>query len=195
MSEPAPPRRPPDLRSLAADLEEVSRATERLCTGLSDDQLTWRTNLESWSIAHCFEHLRIADALYAWRVRPVIERARARGKRRGAEEPIAKSWIGRRMISAMRPGSAYRARAPKVFRPEDKPPPKSWRHFLAGQATTAGLLRDAEGLPLNRLHVGSPISRLLRLRLGESLVLVVVHQQRHLLQAQRVREDPHFPDW
>ena len=125
----------------------------------------------------------------------MIERARARGMRRGAEEPIAKSFIGRRLIAAMRPGSSVRARAPKVFRPEDKPPPKSWRHFLAGQATTAGLLRDAGGLPLNRLHVASPITRLLRLRLGESLVLLVVHQQRHLLQAPRVREDPHFPDW
>jgi hypothetical protein len=215
---PSPPR-DLSLSTLLADAEEVSRATHALCTGLTEDQLLYRPDLESWSIAHCFDHLRITNDLYFWRLRPAIERARARGlgarpagrgidgapsidrsparkpSRLGGGEPLRLSWLGRLFFRELHPETTRRHRAQKLFRPDDKPPAASWRHFLAGQATLLALLREAGELPLNRIKVSSPVMPLLRFTLGDALAVLVVHEQRHLRQAQRVRADEYFPTW
>jgi hypothetical protein len=190
-----PESKPPDptLQGLLAAAEEVSRATQSLCAGLTEDQLTYRPELDRWSIAHCFDHLRTVNELYFWRLRPAIERARRRGRTGG--QPLRLSWLGRKVYGYVLPESPRRIRTQKIFRPADKPPAQSWRHFLAGQATLLSLLREAEELPVNRIRVSSPVSPLLRFTLGDALAMMVVHEQRHLLQAQRVREDPYFPTW
>jgi hypothetical protein len=46
---------------------------------------------------------------------------------------------------------------------------------------------------LNRIKVRSPITPLVRFNLGDALTLQVVHAQRHLAQARRVREHAEFP--
>lgn len=183
----------PELLALAADAEEVSRATERLCAALTEDQLLWRTNLESWSIAHCFDHLRTVNDLYSWRIRAAVERARSHGRAGG--ETLRLSWLGGKFVHALEPQSTRPLRTRKVFQPADKPPAASWRHFLAAQPTLLALLREAADLPVNRIHVASPLSPLLRFRLGDALAMLVVHEQRHLQQAQRVRSDVDFPTW
>ncbi len=190
-----PPHQPadPTLPTLLADAGEVARATEALCTGLTEDQLLYRPDLESWSIAHCFDHLRVVNDLYAWRLRPAIERARGRGRTGG--EPLRLSWLGRLFFRELHPTTTRRHRAQKVFRPDERPPAASWRHFLAGQPTLLGILREAAELPVNHIRVASPVAPFLRFTLGDALAMLVVHEQRHLGQAQRVRADEHFPTW
>jgi hypothetical protein len=65
--------------------------------------------------------------------------------------------------------------------------------FLACQALLLAAIEGADGLDLNRVRVTTPISRVLRISLGEALALATGHTRRHLDQARRVRAHPRFP--
>lgn len=179
------------LESLRGTAEEVVAGTERLATGLSDSQLVWKPAPERWSIAECFAHLVATGDVYYPRARRAIEETRARGLKRTRE--FRPSWFGRKFIEAAGPQGKRRLRAFKVFRPAPAPPPGTWRTFVEQQRTLFDLLRDADGLDLTAVKVPSPVSRFLALRLGECLTMLVRHEQRHLLQAERVRQEPAFP--
>ena len=52
----------------------------------------------------------------------------------------------------------------------------------------------SDGLPLNGPKFASPVTRLVRITLGEVLSLMVSHTERHVGQALRTRDAPGFPD-
>ncbi|HEX5580297.1 MAG TPA: hypothetical protein VFX39_01900, partial [Gemmatimonadaceae bacterium] len=70
--------------------------------------------------------------------------------------------------------------------------PDAPERFLAQQCTLRGLIDRAHGYDLRAIRIHSPLSRLLTLRLGECLEMLVVHELRHLEQAERVREAAGF---
>jgi hypothetical protein len=49
-------------------------------------------------------------------------------------------------------------------------------------------LERADGLDLRRIKVATPISRFLKMSLGMMFAQAAAHEQRHLMQARRVRE-------
>jgi hypothetical protein len=187
----AAPLADPHLAGLWQIAREVVAGTERLTARLSEGQLRWRPAPERWSVAQCFAHLVVTGDAYYPRVQTAIEGARARGLVRRA--PFRPSWFGARFIAAAGPEVKVKIRAFRVFRPAPDPPADSPRRFLAQQEIFFGLLRDADGLDLRRSKVSSPVSRLLRLSLGEALTMLAAHEQRHLLQAERVTREPGFP--
>ena len=54
-------------------------------------------------------------------------------------------------------------------------------------------MESAKGIDLRRNKVTSPVSKLIRINLGDALLILVVHSQRHLQQIARVRAHPDFP--
>jgi hypothetical protein len=187
----AAPPADPHLARLWEIAREVVSGTERLTAGLSETQLKWRPAPERWSVAQCFAHLVATGEAYYPRVQGAVEAARAKGIAR--RRPFRPSWFGARFIAAAGPEVKVKIRAFRVFRPADDPPADSPRRFLAQQQILFRLLADADGLDLERPKVSSPVSRLLRLSLGEALTMLAVHEQRHLLQAERVTREPGFP--
>jgi hypothetical protein len=53
--------------------------------------------------------------------------------------------------------------------------------------------REAAGLDLRRTRVVSPVTRLVRMNVGDALALLLTHERRHLGQIGRVRESAGFP--
>ncbi|HTQ81350.1 MAG TPA: DinB family protein [Thermoanaerobaculia bacterium] len=181
----------PHLDQLLGRARTVAAETARLASGLSAPQLLWSPQPGSWGIAACFDHLRVIGDLYYGRTRQAIEETRARKlTRTGDWRP---TWFGRNFIAAAGPQVKVRLRAIRMFRPSPQPPAESWRAFLAQQETLYGLLTDADGLDLRTVRIGSPLTRLVTLRLGECLTMLVGHEERHLAQAERVRQAPGFP--
>lgn len=181
----------PHLEGLLREAEGVHPETEQIVSGLSAPQLLWRPSPDAWSIAECFDHLVVTGEQYYPRVRRAIEETRRRGlTRRG---PFQASWFGRKFVESAGPKIRFRIKAFKVFRPAPQPPADSHRAFLEQQATLIDLIHQADGLDLSAMRVPSPVSRLLTLRLGEALTMLVVHEYRHLGQAARVKQAPGFP--
>jgi hypothetical protein len=180
------------LAALERGVDAVSDAVTRLVRPLDDAQLLWRPTPERWGVADCFEHLIAVGAAYHPRVRAAIDAHRRAGRGASADAPYRPTLFGRWFVRGAGPDAAVRIRARGPF----IPPPAAAsapRRFLAQQPELRTLIADARGADLRAIKIHAPLNRLLTLRLGECLEMLVAHQWRHVKQAQRVAADAAFP--
>lgn len=180
----------PHLRKLLADVNTVTAETERLRATLSGAQCIWKPDPGVWNVLECFHHLIVTDGLYAPRLRTAIEKA----SREGGDAPFRPSFFGKTFIRYVSPGSKRKIKTLRLF----EPPPALTdvtvlQQFVDHQGELTALIRQADGIELNRGKFASPASRLVRFSVGEGLTVLVVHQQRHLQQARRLTERSDFP--
>ena len=142
----------------------------------------------------CFDHLIATNESYFPRIVKAIETAENTGER--GVRPFKPSIFGRFFIKSLRPGSGFKVKTFKVFKP--KSGPKSLdvtTRFLAMQDELIALIKRADGCDVNAVKFASPVSGLLRFSIGEGLSVLVVHEQRHLLQAQNIQLTTGFPEF
>lgn len=177
------------LKDCAADVERIDAEARRLAAGLSQAQLQWIPPDGGWSIAQVFAHLIQANASYFDRMREAI----ASGSRREGEATWRPTLFGGLLYRSLEPSNRRSAPSPKIWRPASHPPADTLDNFLAAQATLAGLIRDAANIDLVRTRLSSPVSRLVRVNLGDAFQVLVVHDWRHLGQVERILARPGFP--
>ena len=180
----------PHLRKLLDDLNTVTAETERLRATLSDAQCIWKPEPGVWNVLECFHHLIVTDELYYPRLHAVIEKA----SREGGSTPFRPSSFGKTFIRYVSPGSQRKIKTFRTFEPSPALTDVTvLQQFVDHQDELTALIRQADGINLNRGKFSSPASRLLRFSVGEGLTVLVVHQQRHLQQAQRLTQRSDFP--
>lgn len=141
----------------------------------------------SWSILECLEHLNRYSRYY----NPQLAKALAKPSV-ATDQPIGYSWLGRKSVDMMRPDNRKKHTTLKHMNPSGSRLGREvLNEFLNHQTELLDLLAHAHAADLNRKAVPVEFFRLLKLRLGEALEFVVVHQQRHLQQALRVKEGLH----
>ena len=183
------------LSTLHATLEDTNIQTRDLVRGLSDAQRLWRPDPKSWGIAHCFDHLIVTGNLYHPRIRMALKLESMADHPSDAtlKGTFARSWFGRAFLWFAGPTSRVRIRTFRIFRPQKAPDPRAPEAFLKQQEELKELLEYSAEADLQTVRIVSPQTRFLTLRLGECLEMLVLHQQRHLQQAQRVTESEDFP--
>ncbi len=180
----------PHLSKLLTDLNNVTAETERLRATLSDAQCIWKPEPGVWNVLECFQHLIVTDELYYPRLRVAIEKA----KREGGSAPFRPSLFGKTFIRYVSPESQRKIKTFRTFEPLPALTDVAvLQQFVDHQDELTALIRQADGIDLNRGKFASPTSRLLRFSVGEGLTVLVTHQQRHLQQARRLAERPDFP--
>lgn len=183
----------PELAQHRRTLEEIRAESARLVDGLSAAQLDWRPNPKVWSIGQVASHLRTTNRLYVEPMRKAITFARARGATDQA--PYRPSLFGGFLVRSMQ--AVRKVPAPAVFRPAAATPTVDWSAEVAGYYATqdelARLLDEAAGVNLNRARFSSPVSRIIRMNLGDAFALWLAHDRRHLGQIARLRQHPDFP--
>lgn len=178
------------LAALRTRLAASARALHAVADDLTPAQRLWRPAPERWGVADCCEHLLTVNGVYVPRIAAALDAAGPPDPSRDAT-PWRPTWFGRWFLRAAGPGG----RPIPAFRVFQPPParPDAPERLLAAQAELRALLDRAAGRDLRAPKVHSPVTRLLTLRAGEALEMLVVHQDRHLLQAARVRREPGFP--
>lgn len=152
---------------------------------LSLGLLNQRPAPTGWSILECLEHLNRYSRYY----QPALGQALASAT--GAPTPLAEvaySWLGRKSVEMMRPANTRKQATLRRMNPLGS---RLGREVLAEfdqhQAHLLKILTQAQTANLNHKAVPVEFFRLLKLRLGEALEFVVVHEERHVQQAQRVQ--------
>jgi hypothetical protein len=64
--------------------------------------------------------------------------------------------------------------------------------FLRLHSELGGLVRASDGINLNRLSFGSPVTPLIRVNVADSFMILMLHARRHLRQVERVTLAPGF---
>ena len=173
-------------RELVADLQDRTRRNLRQAEELnmrSFDDLNWRTNSSSWSALECIEHLTFYGDFYL----PEISR-RIEASPYPAEEVFKSGLLGNYFAQSMLPKENMK----KIKTLKSQDPlgkvldKKVIEKFEAQQQKWLHLLEDSNQVSLTRTKTSLSITNLLKLRLGDVFRVNIYHNQRHLLQAQRV---------
>ena len=181
-----------DLEDFRRLLSAVTEDARELTGGLTDTQFNWRPALDQWSIAECLDHLTQTGRISVRHVRETLADARRRGLY--SRGPFRYGLLGQMIVRSMGPRPRMKFKAPAAFRPPPaRPRLEVERDFFALQDELLGCIRESNGLNLRRAKVTSPVTRLLRLSLGQEFALLIAHEQRHLWQARRVRANPVYP--
>jgi hypothetical protein len=161
---------------------------------LSATQLNWKPSAERWSIAQCFDHLITAHKGYL----PIIESVRTGTKKTTFWErlPVLPGLAGKLLIKSLDPASARKIKAPKRFEPAQSNISASViDDFAAQQKQIIAGMQATCHLDLEKLVVTSPAveAGFVTYSLMDAYRIIVVHEERHLQQAQRVVEESTFP--
>jgi hypothetical protein len=86
----------------------------------------------------------------------------------------------------LKPGGRARAKTTAEFIPAGtEPAAEIAATFERLQQEQVELIRQSDGVPLNKLKVGSPFSDRMKYSVYSALTILPRHQHRHLLQAER----------
>lgn len=183
--------RNPALQRILDQVPAVRAHARATVAGLTPHQIDWKPSPEAWSIGQCLEHLVVTHEQYEPKVPKLLQEARSSG-RPPTYEAWASTWFGRLLTRSVTPGSR-KVPTSRVFTPGVHPRPGVLEALLGKFDELEKWIRESDGLDLARIKVPSPVTRLLRYNLGEAFHIVVVHAERHLQQADRVRQAPGFP--
>lgn len=173
--------------TLLADLATRTRANldaARQFEGLSDQALNHKASPESWSILECIEHLNRYGDFYL----PEISRRLDKAPKAPAKNSFKSGWLGNYFAESMLPKEKLnKMKTFKEMNPAGSQLNRKVLHkFIAQQQEMLALLQRAKEVDLSRTKTSISISKLIKLRLGDTLRVVIYHNQRHILQAQKV---------
>jgi DinB superfamily len=182
---------------------EVSTITERnlqvlkqKIAELSENQLRWKPNDASWSILEVAAHLNEYARFYHEAFSKRIEKTRFREpKDNFVSSPLGRSaWISMKLGNARNVKRKFNA--PKGYNPLLHPELVTGNDIMiliAGQQELLGIFEKATAVNIRKVKVPISISKIIRLRLGDALLFVAYHNERHIQQAINLTKLPQFP--
>ncbi|SEQ44892.1 DinB family protein [Neolewinella agarilytica] len=140
---------------------------------------------DAWNALENFAHLNYYGDYYLPEIRKQINAT----KHRTNTETFTSSWLGNYFAAGMKPGpqtrkiNTFKKANPVNFDPA--PDRSAIEEFIRQQEEILELLQLASRVDLTRTKTGTSLSELVRLRLGDTLRVVIYHNWRHVEQAQR----------
>ncbi len=172
------------LNHLQTSVNKLIAITENEFKPLSLQQLNYKPGADSWSILECLEHLNRYSRFYLPRLQEAISGA-APTK---TDQNIAYSWLGKYSINFVKPGNGKKNKTLKHMNPNNSLlTSQVLEEFLRHQETVKALLVKAQQKDLNKKTIAIEFMRFIKMKTGEALEFLVLHQQRHIGQAQRVK--------
>jgi hypothetical protein len=181
-----------DLSALMTQAEKISEEAGATFGQLAPAQLNWKRSQDEWSIGQCFEHLILTNRPYF----PLLEKIAAgeQEKTWWQRMPLLPVFFGKLVIGAVSPESARKVKARKAFTPaESEVDGQIINRFTQQQDELMRLMKATEGLELEKIIITSPISPLVTYSLLDGYRIIITHERRHFLQAERVMTAEGFP--
>ncbi|HXO75285.1 MAG TPA: DinB family protein [Puia sp.] len=168
------------------DRTELIKASSQTFLRLSNDQLHYKPGLRKWSITEIFGHLNICLDQY---IRTILSHITLAPDL--PSDRYNSSWVGDWIYEKVMPradGSVFKLRATKGWSVNGEllDARGALESFQRKCDALDDILRHAATKNLQRIKIPFYSSRVFRLRLGDTLRILVAHNERHLLQAQRV---------
>lgn len=172
---------------LILDLIERTRLIMNKAESLkaeSDTVLNHRVSSESWSALECLEHLNLYGRFYL----PEITKRIYGATTEGAELYFKSGWLGDYFAKSMLPKEKLNAmKTFKSMNPINSKLDKTViTEFINQQIQMLELLNKAKDVSLNKTKTGISITKWIQLKLGDTFKIVIYHNQRHVMQAEKV---------
>lgn len=153
----------------------------------SEEKLNKLAENGGWSITQCLEHLNSYGSFYL----PLFARA-LKGNPYKSVGLLKRGWLGDYLIKMIDPDrKAVQYKAMKKHLPAPKLNAyQTVAKFIEQQEQLIKLLAAAGSADLNGIRIPTSISPIIRLRLGDAFAFLILHNERHIRQANRNLRDP-----
>ena len=180
---------PQDLDAIIHQVDEADRRADEIAGRLTDEEFSWQPDGgRRWSVALCFDHLAVANAVYTAAMRAAVETARSRGWTR--QGPGAPGFFGRKFVELLEPPATRRSNAPeKIFPKPNRTREEILRAYHAAHDEVRRLARECATLDTNRATFSNPFITLVKVRLSTAFHIICAHDRRHLWQAEQVVQE------
>jgi hypothetical protein len=162
------------------NINEVERLTQR-----TETELRNKKNKEIWNALECIEHLNRYGEFYIPEIKQKIKQSKAK-----SEIDFRSGILGDYFAKSMLPSE----KMTKIKTFKDKNPEgsnldkKTLDRFLEQQKQILDLLSISRKVSLNKTKTSMSISKLIKLRLGNTFRVLVYHNERHIEQAKKTLE-------
>lgn len=152
-------------------------------SSLSTENLNSRVEQNSWSILECFEHLNLYGDFYIPEIKKRIESSKTQPKVNFKSGVLgnyfAKSMLPKEKLNKMK---TFKDKNP-IGSKLDK---STIERFIQQQEQILNLLDISKEIDLNKTKTDISISKLIKLKIGDTFRVVVYHNERHLKQAKKI---------
>ena len=176
------------LKELAQDVSRIKEAAAFFNT-VDQTKLVYCPDKGRWSVVQVLEHLNGYNRHYL----PAIE------KELSVITHDANSWFtsgywGEKFTKMMRPSNVYEIKnkmktSKKMTFPNSLNVNSVMKEFAEGQDKLLRLLEMAKGKDLAKIHIPITLTKLIKLRLGDTFRFLIAHEQRHLIQARNTLKE------
>ena len=182
-----------DIRAITTKNLEVVR---KKIVFLNEDQRLWKINENTWSVNEILAHLNEYTKFYHFTFIEKITNTRFREPR----TIFTPSPLGRSAWQSMKLGNAKNVKrkfkSPKAYNPLVDVSILTGNEvvdFEKGQEDFLTIIEKAGTVDLRRVKVPISISKIIRFRLGDALLFIAYHNERHVQQVINVMSHPSFP--
>jgi hypothetical protein len=180
------------LAAVGAEFSAIARDTQSVFGLLDEQQLNWRPDATSWSVAQCFDHLLNANREMFQAVDAATDCARPRTV--WQRLPVLPRVFGWMLIKSQMPEAKRKFTAPRTAEPASSAiDPRIIERFVGHQHEAAARVRSLDGRDTARIIMVSPFVSFIAYSVLDGCRLIVTHERRHFEQARRVTQEPGFP--
>ena len=170
--------------------ENIERAKKSFAH-LSDIQLNWKPHPDSWSVGECLSHLVNTNGLYLNKIENIFNLLSTGSKK---NFNYKQRFIGKLIAKAVDPTNLRKTKTFKVFFPDMSDVQINIiDEYVKSSEKLIELAGKMKHIDLQKIKLSSPVNIFIRLNVGDPLIIIPKHDERHLNQAERVMSQKEFP--
>jgi hypothetical protein len=176
----------PQMEKVREELRAATTRAKTLADSVEEEVWHQRPAPGRWSMAECVVHLTLTTRGYLPEIADTISRGRSNGLK--ISGGYRRDLLGLLLCWIIEPPARIRTKTNNFFVPQARDSKAAaMAQFFKYQVLLEAQIKEADGLPLNRLKISSPFNRRISYNLYSCFRMIVAHQRRHLWQAEQVR--------
>jgi uncharacterized damage-inducible protein DinB len=167
------------------EIDKITLDADLLFSELIHDQLNWKPNSQTWSIAQNLEHLIKVNETY-YPVLSALKNGVYKKPFLGNFDFIV-SFFGKTVLNAVNPDRKKKMKTFSIWEPTQSSVGNDIiSRFKKHQTELQKQLSDANELLTNRIVISSPANKNVVYSLEMAFDIILTHEQRHLEQAKEI---------
>jgi len=169
------------ISKLEAELDRQIEVVVREFQNLENSKLLQTTDEGGWSVVQNLEHLNFYYNYYNPTINQALESASPDTK----ADTFSSGWLGGYFTKSMDYRGKGKTKAFKDYIPNtDLDPARVISDFITNQEELLRLLRLSKDYNLTKIKLPISLTKLIKMRLGDVFQFVIMHNERHIVQAQ-----------
>lgn len=169
----------------SADLDKITHGFKQEFGALPGDELNWKPNAATWSIAQIIQHLIVVNETYY----PILDQIRNHTyyTPRFGQIGFVNRFFGKMILNSVQPEQKRKIKTFSIWEPELSTVQRDIvSQFEKHQNELKEKIRSSEDLISRHTVISSPVNRMIVYKLETAFDIMVAHEKRHLKQAQEI---------